>query len=99
MRRQQIKGMEMLVNLEIVDLSAVPRSRNWINILKDIPYGKAVKLTYNNRQRAHQVANAIRSSAKRYHIKIHTRVLHESPPIFDKEGWMVYYWLAKEATD
>jgi len=89
--------MEIEYTPEMIDLIDVPRSFKqqgsvWKQRFEEIPDGKAVMLQYNTRQRAHQVAQTIRSSAKYWKIAISTRIIHAEPIIHDTDGWLVYFW-------
>ena len=83
---------------EYVGLDDVPMRLNgrrtsiWRERFNAIPDGKAVMLNYNNRQRAHQVRNNIRTCSKRFGIKISTRIIKAEPIIDGTGGWLLYYW-------
>ena len=82
---------------KIVDVADVPkrgRPSIWLERFAELSPGKAIKLQYNNRQRADQVQDSLRSSAHFHKIKIHARVIHEKPPVHETEGWMLYFWKA-----
>lgn len=86
---------------ELVDLHEVLSRRTyhksyWKQMFDDLPKDKAAMLKYNNRQRAHQIAASIRTSARYHNIKIGTRIIHAEPAIHGTDGWLVYLWKKDE---
>lgn len=61
----------------------------WFDRLRELPLGRAGFLAYNNRQRAAQVADSIKTWSKYHDFKtLKVRTHHD---IF--EGYLVYFWL------
>ena len=86
-------------NPSLVELNDVPmRQREgglWKKRFDELPKDKAIMLKYNNRQRAHQVRNAIRQEARIWKCAIATRIIHAEPAIHNTDGWLLYFWKNK----
>ena len=64
----------------------------WLKFFENLHEGKAALFKYNNRQRAHQVLNTVRMSARYHNQKIHTRLVHGIQAIHDTDDWLLYVW-------
>lgn len=91
-------------DVTFVDLSDVPIYSNlyglavWVERFNQLPEGKAGMLRFNNRLRANQVMQSIRSAARYHKIPISTRIIHAEPAIHDTDGWLLYFWKRLEPT-
>lgn len=81
-----------------IDLKDVPlsphnvQSGTWKKRLDGLTYGKAGMVSYNNRQRAHDVRQSITHAARYLGIPINTRIIHGTPEIHGTDKWFVYFW-------
>ncbi len=100
MRENRMKDYNpTFVDLEDVPPRGLEKKKHWKDRFDEIPDGKAAMLRYHNRQTAHKASEAIQASARYWGVKIHTRVIHAVPEIHGMDGWLLYYWKPKEATE
>jgi len=96
MRGTPIDYKPIFVSLDEIPMQENQGRRMWRQRFFGLPDNKAAKLKYNNRQRAHQVRNAIKSSARYWGVNIYTRIIHAEPAIHGEDGWLLYFWKKEE---